>query len=184
MVEGLQFHDTIAITAAHGGSARNVIPDRFTLAVNVRVAPNRSLDDARAEVERLAGTSAVVEWLDASPGAPPGLGHAAVRGFVEATGAAVHPKQAWTDVATLFAAGIPAVNFGPGDAAQAHQRGESVAIMDPSARRARPCPASGPSRRGRAANVHVRQRRARDRHDRHWLRRRSSSGPRRAPEPR
>jgi succinyl-diaminopimelate desuccinylase len=128
LVEGLRFFDTIAVTTAHGGTARNVIPDRFTLAVNARAAPGRPLDDARADVETLAGADATVQWLDAAQGAPPGLDQPPVRRFVDETGVDVHPKQAWTDVATLHAAGIPAVNFGPGDSAQAHQRGEWVAL--------------------------------------------------------
>jgi succinyl-diaminopimelate desuccinylase len=127
-VDGLRFHDTISITMAHAGTARNVVPDRFALAVNVRVAPGRSLDEARREVEALAGDGCVVTWLDESPPAPPGTAHPAVRRFIDTTGVAVHPKQAWTDVATLHHAGIPAINFGPGDSSQAHQRGEYVTI--------------------------------------------------------
>jgi succinyl-diaminopimelate desuccinylase len=127
VVEGLEFHDTVTVTLAHGGATRNVVPDEFRLAVNVRVAPGRDLAAARAEVEALAAPGEV-EWLDESPSAVPNVTEPAVRAFIEATGVEVHPKQAWTDVATLQAAGIPALNYGPGEASQAHQRDEWVSI--------------------------------------------------------
>ena len=47
-VEGLTFHDTLCITQIHGGVARNVVPDRVELALNVRFAPGREAAAARA----------------------------------------------------------------------------------------------------------------------------------------
>ncbi len=127
-VDGLEFADVVTVTTAHGGVARNVVPDELRLAVNVRVAPGRSLDAARAEVESLAGAEAEVTWLDASPAALPYASSPEVRRFAELSGAEIRPKQAWTDVATLIEWGVPAFNYGPGDPSQAHQTGEYVTI--------------------------------------------------------
>jgi succinyl-diaminopimelate desuccinylase len=125
-VEGLTFHDTICITQIHGGVARNVVPDRVEIALNVRFAPGREAAAARAEVEELVAGEGDLTWIDESPAAPPRLSEPVLGRFLAETGVRVLPKQAWTDVASLQAHGIPAVNYGPGEAHQAHQPGEWV----------------------------------------------------------
>jgi succinyl-diaminopimelate desuccinylase len=125
-VEGLTFHDTLCITQIHGGVARNVVPDRVELALNVRFAPGRGAAAARAEIEQLVAGEGELTWIDESPSASPALSEPLLARFVAETGVRVLPKQAWTDVASLQAHGIPAVNYGPGEAHQAHQPGEWV----------------------------------------------------------
>ena len=125
-VEGLTFHDTLCITEIRGGVARNVVPDRLEIALNVRFAPGREAAAARGEVEQLVAGEGELTWIDESPAAPPRLSEPVLARFLAATGVRVLPKQAWTDVASLQARGIPAVNYGPGEAHQAHQPGEWV----------------------------------------------------------
>jgi succinyl-diaminopimelate desuccinylase len=126
IVDGLEFHDTLTITTAAGGRARNVVPDSLVLGVNARFAPSGSADDTRARIERLVAGDGTIEFLDEAPAASPNLENETLRAFLAATGVEVRPKQAWTDVATLQSLGIPAVNYGPGEPAQAHQPGEWV----------------------------------------------------------
>lgn len=127
-VDGLTYHDTVTVTMLQGGIAHNVVPDRVELWINARVAPGGSVERAQAEVEELAGPAAEVTWSDVAPPALPSLHEPPVRDFIARSGLPVLPKQAWTDVATMHAWGVPAFNYGPGESAQAHQPGEWVAI--------------------------------------------------------
>jgi succinyl-diaminopimelate desuccinylase len=128
-VDGHAFREVLSATRIEGGRARNVVPDRCTLNLNFRFAPDRTLDDAAAELRALGERhGAAVELTDLSPACPAYADHPLVRRLVERTGVPVEAKQAWTDVARLAAHGIPAVNLGPGATAQAHQRGEWVEI--------------------------------------------------------
>ena len=126
-VGGHVFREVMSITRASGGRYRNVVPDRFELNLNYRFAPGRTLQAAQADVEALAAGRAKVEFTDLSPSGQVPTG-ALYEHFVARAGAKIAPKQAWTDVARLAEAGIPAVNYGPGLTAQAHQPGEYCEI--------------------------------------------------------
>jgi len=125
-IDGLLYRTTTTVTLANGGRGRNVVPDRFTLNLNHRFAPSTSLERAQADVLALVGDGAKVEFTDLAPAALPSAGHALVKKLVAAGVRGVEPKQAWTDVARFSALGVPAVNFGPGENAQAHQKNEST----------------------------------------------------------
>jgi succinyl-diaminopimelate desuccinylase len=96
----------------------------FELNLNHRFAPDTSADSAQEYVRSLVAGEAELEFSDVSPSAPPLRSHPLVRALADSGVVAVEPKQAWTDVARFAGLGIPAVNFGPGTQAQAHQRNE------------------------------------------------------------
>jgi succinyl-diaminopimelate desuccinylase len=126
---GLVFREVLSVTRIEGGRARNVVPDRCTLNLNFRFAPDRTLESAEAELRALAAEhGAEIEVTDLSPACPAFADHPLVRRLAERGELAVSAKQAWTDVARLAAHGIPAVNFGPGATSQAHQQGEWVEV--------------------------------------------------------
>lgn len=126
-VDGLRYREVITATqASTGGNARNVVPDRFTVNLNYRFAPDRTLEQAEQAVAELVGDAARVEIVDRAPPGRPWRDAPLVSRFLDAVDAPIEAKQAWTDVARLSEAGIPALNYGPGLTAQAHQAGEYV----------------------------------------------------------
>jgi succinyl-diaminopimelate desuccinylase len=128
-IDGLTYRTvTTATQAKDGGRGRNVVPDKFILNVNHRFAPDRTLDQAQSDIVALVNGRARVEFTDLSPGALPNARHPLVQALVAAGVRAVEPKQAWTDVARFASCGVTAVNFGPGENAQAHQKNESTSL--------------------------------------------------------
>jgi succinyl-diaminopimelate desuccinylase len=124
-VDGLDFRESLNAVGIAGGTAGNVIPDRCTVTINYRFAPDKSLDQAEAHVRALLDGFDVVR-TDGAAGARPGLTHPAAAAFVEVVGREPLPKYGWTDVARFSELGVPAVNFGPGDALLAHKDDERV----------------------------------------------------------
>lgn len=140
MVDGIRFVDVWSVTRAYSAGfgpdattappVRNVIPDMFTLNLNFRFAPNRSIDAAEQELIARVGGRAQVTIVDRAVAAPPNRDTPLVSRLVALAGGNVTGKQAWTDIARFSELGVPGVNFGPGLTAQAHQAGEYVLIDD------------------------------------------------------
>lgn len=132
VLNGCEFREAVQAVGISGGVAGNVVPDRVELTVNHRFAPDRSLEQALAEVRGLVGEDLdesagdEFELLDQSPPAPPALDHPMLASLVASTGQPPRAKLGWTDVAFFAVAGIPATNFGPGDPTLAHSRDERV----------------------------------------------------------
>jgi succinyl-diaminopimelate desuccinylase len=126
--DGLEFVEVASVTRIAAGIAGNVIPDRAECHLNFRYAPGRSPAEADERLLELCAGHGSVRVDSNAPSAPTFTDHPLVRQLVAAGSLEVSPKQAWTPVAEFAAAGLPAVNFGPGDPAQAHRRDESVEI--------------------------------------------------------
>jgi succinyl-diaminopimelate desuccinylase len=124
-VDGLDYRESLNAVKISGGTAGNVIPDSTVIEVNYRFAPDKTPEQAEDYVRALL-EGFTVERTDAAAGARPGLQHPAAAAFVAAVGAEPKPKYGWTDVARFSALGVPAVNFGPGDALLAHTDDEHV----------------------------------------------------------
>jgi succinyl-diaminopimelate desuccinylase len=132
VLDGCTYTEQLQAVAVEGGVASNVVPDEARLVLNHRYAPDRGEAEAEAFLHELldplleldAGDS--WELLDAGDGAPPSLGHPLLKTLVEKSGAAPKAKVGWTDVASFWAHGVPAANFGPGDPLLAHHPDEHV----------------------------------------------------------
>jgi succinyl-diaminopimelate desuccinylase len=127
-IDGLTYHEGLNAVAISGGVAGNVLPDRCTVGINYRFAPDRSEGEAEDYLRALFD-GYDVQVTDSAPGALPGLDRPAARDFVAAVGGVVNPKFGWTDVARFSALGVPAVNFGPGDPMLAHKQEEFVPVQ-------------------------------------------------------
>ena len=124
-VDGLDYRESLNAVRVNGGTAGNVIPDRCVVEINYRFAPDKSMEQAEEHVRELLAGFELVR-TDGANGARPGLNHPAAASFVAAVGAEPKPKYGWTDVARFSELGVPAVNFGPGDALLAHKDDEHV----------------------------------------------------------
>jgi len=125
---GFPFYEVFSVTRASGGRARNVVPDLFEMNLNYRFAPGKSMEQAQQDVRALVGDRAEIEFADLAPSGRVCTDNRLFQELLTATGLPAASKQAWTDVARFSAFGVDAINFGPGETAQAHQQNESASI--------------------------------------------------------
>jgi succinyl-diaminopimelate desuccinylase len=130
VLDGCEYREALQAVHVEGGVAGNVVPDTATLVINHRFAPDRSPELAEAHVREVVGdlleAGDEFEVVDCSIGAAPSLDHPVLAALIRRNGLPVRAKLGWTDVARFAALGIPAANFGPGDATLAHTRDERV----------------------------------------------------------
>jgi succinyl-diaminopimelate desuccinylase len=130
VLDGCQYAEQLQVVEVSGGVAGNVVPDRASVLANHRFAPDRTVGEAEASVRTFLGPTLEEgdrwELVDSAAGAPPALDHPLLAGLVAATGAPPKAKLGWTDASSLWAHGVPAANFGPGDPLLAHTPNEHV----------------------------------------------------------
>src|SRR4051812_1333898 len=125
---GLTFREVVSAVTVHGGVARNVVPDTCVVEVNMRYAPGTSAEEAEARLRALCEPYGELAIDGNAPSGAVPEGNELVARLVAAGDLETAPKQAWTPVAEFAAAGIDAINFGPGAPRFAHRRDEQVAI--------------------------------------------------------
>jgi succinyl-diaminopimelate desuccinylase len=126
--DGLRFTEVVSVTRVAGGIADNVVPAEALAHVNYRYAPDRGADEAEAWLRELCEPHGTLAIEGNAPSAPVAIANPMAQRLIAVGDLAVAPKQAWTPVAEFAAAGVDAINFGPGDPAQAHAREEHVRV--------------------------------------------------------
>ncbi len=127
-IAGAVFREVVTLTRLHAGEVRNVIPGTLTINLNLRYAPDRSPEEAEQFARGLCPSPEQAECrlVDHSPAGKISFDDPLYRYLCESTGLPRRAKQGWTDVARLSAAGVPAINWGPGDPELCHTREEFV----------------------------------------------------------
>lgn len=122
------YRETLQITEAHGGIARNVVPDAFLVRMSYRFPPGRSPEEAIAFVRSLVPEGAGFAVHDLSPPGEVPKQNAVLDAFLAHARPPIRGKQGWTDVARLTMHGVDAINYGPGVPELCHRADEHCPI--------------------------------------------------------
>jgi acetylornithine deacetylase len=133
---------TLSVGRIEGGTSVNTVPDRCFIEVDRRLIPGEDAAAAPAQLAAFLKEQAGIDFpFECSP---PRMGNPALRPdgseeLVSRLGRAIDDVKGshrvtvvpyGTDAATIAAAGVPAVVFGPGDIAQAHTCDEWVSLEE------------------------------------------------------
>ena len=127
VIDGYKFREGLQAVKISGGIAGNVVPDQVSVSINHRFAPDTTIDQATSNMKNLF-KDFDFKLIDAANAAPTGLTNPVIKEFVTKLRKNIAPKFGWTDVARFASAGIPAINFGPGNPNLAHHPDEKVSI--------------------------------------------------------
>ncbi len=129
-IDGCKFRESLQAVNVTGGVAGNVVPDAASVTLGYRYAPDRSAEQAEAALreilEPVLRPEDTVLVTESAPAAAPGLGDPLLQRLITENNLEVRAKLGWTDVAFFAERGVPAVNFGPGDATLAHAADERI----------------------------------------------------------
>ncbi len=123
---GLPFYETINVTQLTTENASNVIPPKCFLTINYRYAPGKTVDEAEQFIYDTIGGKDGVFYCDRANSC---VVETNMDEFLQVEGER-EIMQAWTDVAQLNKAGIPAVNFGAGSIKFAHKPDERINLNE------------------------------------------------------
>jgi succinyl-diaminopimelate desuccinylase len=129
-IGGLTYREVFSVTKAAGGIANNIIPPEFTVNLNHRFPPIHTVAEAEDRLRTIAADADEVIIKDSAPAGRVTPDHPAITRLDSMIAGERTAKQGWTDVARLTERGAVAVNYGPGEVAQAHQVDESIPIAN------------------------------------------------------
>ncbi|MCS7165147.1 MAG: M20/M25/M40 family metallo-hydrolase [Candidatus Calescibacterium sp.] len=111
---------------------KNLVPEYCFINVNVRYTPNYNFEDFdKSFRNKMLGYKCDIEIIDHAPAGKILINRELVEfleWYLKNGDFEIHGKQAWTDVARFSLFNIPAINLGPGEPSQAHQKNEYAFI--------------------------------------------------------
>lgn len=123
---------TVNIGVIRGGSQTNIVPNYAEIEVDRRTLPAENHDQIQADLRaRFAALAIETDLIRNCPPLRTAPENRFVREFAAATGAgdtALIGAPWFCDAGIFSEHGVPAIAFGPGDAAQAHTADEFVAL--------------------------------------------------------